>query len=121
HRFAFVVPEQQGVRAFHKLSGQDYIQGFLLDLGTSHSNLLSLAEADTHLLLGWFGAHVDVDLVISALNDQFSKVFPGSQSEQIYFVHDSFGFRLGMKVIHEQVTVLWLRLLREPPGETQGR
>jgi hypothetical protein len=69
--------------------------------------------------LEWLGAHVDVNLVISALNDQFSEVFPGSQREQLYFIHYSFGFCLCMKVILGKGTVIWLRLLRERRAHAQ--
>src|SRR5205807_5646195 len=89
------------------------------DLETGDRDLVSLAETDAHLLLERFGARVDVELVVSALDDQFRELFPGSPSQLIYFIHYALGFRLGLKVILRQAVVGWLSLLRESRDRTQ--
>jgi hypothetical protein len=49
--------------------------------------------------LKWFGAQIDVDPVVTVLDDRFPEGFPGPEGQQIHFVYQSLDFCLCVKVI----------------------
>lgn len=100
---ALVVAEQKRVRALHQFTCKDHIRCTLRYLRTCNSNLIAFVETDAHLVLKRFGGKIDVDLVITVLDDQLREILPSPDRQQIHFIDHSAGFRFRVKVILRQV------------------
>src|SRR5215475_5891989 len=96
---ALVVAKQQRVRALDYFAGEDKVASVLLDFRSRDRDFVAFGEGCTHVVEERLRTEIDVDIVVSAFDQQVSNLFVVALAWQLHILNSHLEFGFGGHVI----------------------